>query len=104
MASVEKPLWIKAVEEEFNNMEEHGVFQPIDRSLVPPGAKILSTTWVLKKKASGTEEASRICRLQDRTKLMRKMDDIYTASDEASLTNSIFPKTHHYFLHDREKY
>jgi hypothetical protein len=57
MASVERPLWVKAVEEEFHNMEEHGVFQPIDRSLVPPGAKILSTTWVLKKKASGRYKA-----------------------------------------------
>jgi hypothetical protein len=57
MASVEKPMWVKAVEEEFNNMEDHGVFQPIDRTLVPPGAKILSTTWVLKKKASGRYKA-----------------------------------------------
>jgi hypothetical protein len=33
---IRTPLWVQAVEEEFNNMEEDGVFQPIDMSLVPP--------------------------------------------------------------------
>jgi hypothetical protein len=54
MASVERPL----CEEEFNNMEEHRVFKPIDRSLGSP-------TWVLKTKATGKNSTSSVL-VQDR--------------------------------------
>jgi hypothetical protein len=53
MASPDKNEWLKAVDEEYENMEENGVFQVTQTCDVPQGAKILSTTWVLKKKANG---------------------------------------------------
>jgi hypothetical protein len=57
MVSKEKPLWVKAVEEEFSNMTDHGVFQAVEKSKLPVNAKVLSTTWVMRKKASGRYKA-----------------------------------------------
>jgi hypothetical protein len=53
MSSKERPSWIKAIEEEFDNMTDHGVFEPVEKSMIPAGAKILSTTWVMKKRPVG---------------------------------------------------
>jgi hypothetical protein len=53
MSSKEGALWIKPVEEEFSSMTDHGVFEVVEKSKVPINAKVLSTTWVMKKKASG---------------------------------------------------
>ena len=36
---------------------KHGVFEEVPRSKVPPGAKILSTTWAMKQKANGVKRA-----------------------------------------------
>jgi hypothetical protein len=38
-------------------MEKHKVFQVTPRDEVPKGAKILTSTWVMKKKADGTFRA-----------------------------------------------
>jgi hypothetical protein len=48
MASTEKDEWLKAVHEEYENMQAHGVFEVTQTCHVPKGAKVLSTTWVLK--------------------------------------------------------
>jgi hypothetical protein len=53
MASPEQSLWARAVEEEFENMKEHEVFDPVKKVDIPAGSKVLSTTWVMKKKANG---------------------------------------------------
>jgi len=38
-------------------MEDHGVFKAVPRDEVPEGAKILTSTWAMKKKASGKYRA-----------------------------------------------
>jgi hypothetical protein len=38
-------------------MTDHGVFEPEEKSKIPAGAKVLSTTWVMKKTASGRFKA-----------------------------------------------
>jgi hypothetical protein len=53
MASPDKNEWLKAVHEEYENMKENGVFEVTQTCDIPKGAKVLSTTWVLKKKANG---------------------------------------------------
>jgi hypothetical protein len=49
MSSKDRPLWIKAVEEEFSNMTDHGVFEVAEKSKAPVNAKVLSTTWVMNR-------------------------------------------------------
>ena len=49
--------WSKAVDEEYNRMQEHGVFEAVPKSEVPKGSKILSSTWAMKLKANGTKRA-----------------------------------------------
>jgi hypothetical protein len=57
MSSKDRSSWIQAVEEEFLNMADHKVFEPVEKSKFAPGAKILSTTLVMKKKANGRYKA-----------------------------------------------
>ena len=53
MSGPDKEEWKKAVEEEHERMLTHKVWTPVKRSQVPKGAKIISTTWAMKKKANG---------------------------------------------------
>jgi hypothetical protein len=53
----DKESWIKAIEEEHERMMKHKVWIPVKKSDVPKGAKILSSTWAMKKKADGTFRA-----------------------------------------------
>jgi 5'-3' exoribonuclease 2 len=53
MATKDKPEWLKAVKEEFDRMQDHQVFQLVKRAEVPPGAKVLTSTWAMKKKSNG---------------------------------------------------
>jgi hypothetical protein len=53
----DKAGWEKAVHEEYLRMIEHGVFKPIKKKDVPHGTKVLSSTWAMKQKASGTKRA-----------------------------------------------
>jgi hypothetical protein len=57
MSSKDRSQWIEAVEQEYVNILHHGVFEPIELCKVPAGAKILSTTWVMKKKTGGRYKA-----------------------------------------------
>ena len=57
MAGPDKEQWAKAVEEEHDRMVQHQVFKPVPPEEIPKGAKILSTTWAMKKKASGKYRA-----------------------------------------------
>jgi hypothetical protein len=49
--------WKQAVEEEHERMVEHGVFKVVPKNEMPEGAKVLSSTWAMKKKANGTHRA-----------------------------------------------
>jgi hypothetical protein len=57
MKTKDKKDWVKAVEEEHERMMKFKVFKPVKRSELPDGAKVLSTTWAMKKKSNGTFRA-----------------------------------------------
>jgi hypothetical protein len=57
MASPDRPLWLKAVELEYRNKKDNGVFKPTQACDFPTRAEILSTTWVMKTKANGLYQA-----------------------------------------------
>jgi hypothetical protein len=46
-----------AVEEEYERIMKHNVFQEVPRDEVPEGAKILTSTWAMNKKSNGTFRA-----------------------------------------------
>ena len=49
--------WIKAVEEDHDRMQKYNVWEPDPESQVPENAKILTSTWAMKKKSNGTYRA-----------------------------------------------
>jgi hypothetical protein len=57
MASKDAEKWKIAVSEEHQRMEDHGVFQPVPKEEIPDGAKVLTSTWAMKKKSNGTFRA-----------------------------------------------
>ena len=57
MAGPDRAEWEKEVEKEDKRMKDNKVWKPVPKSLVPKGAKILSTTWAMKLKASGARRA-----------------------------------------------
>ena len=57
MSKPDKDKWKKGVEEELQRMLKSKVFKAVPKSKVPPGAKILTSTWAMKKKANGTYRA-----------------------------------------------
>jgi len=50
MRSPDKEEWDKAVDGK--NMQKYGVWTPVALQDLPPGTKILTTTWAMKKKAN----------------------------------------------------
>lgn len=54
MKTEDKEKWQKAVDEEHRNFEKYKVWEPIPRSEVPVGAKVLTFNWAMKKKPNGT--------------------------------------------------
>jgi hypothetical protein len=62
MAGKDKQQWETAVKEEFDRMEGHKVFELVRPEDVPAGAKILTSTWAMKKKSNGTYRARINCR------------------------------------------
>jgi hypothetical protein len=54
MDSLDKTKWEQGVEAEHEKMITYQVFEPVDVNEVPQDAKILTSTWVIKKKADGT--------------------------------------------------
>jgi Reverse transcriptase (RNA-dependent DNA polymerase) len=57
MQSQDADQWNKAIEEEYNRMEENNVWTPVAKSEVPHDAKVLTSTWAMKKKSNGTFRA-----------------------------------------------
>jgi hypothetical protein len=53
MKTPDKPDWIKGVNEEHERFKKHKCFKAVPRAEVPKGSKILTSTWAMKKKASG---------------------------------------------------
>ena len=45
--------WTVAVNEEHDHMVNNNVWKPIDRAKIPSNSKVLTSTWAMKKKASG---------------------------------------------------
>ena len=45
--------WLKAVEEEFERFEKNRCFEPIERTELDPACTVMTSTWAMKKKASG---------------------------------------------------
>jgi len=54
MKTADKAKWDQAVNEEHKWMIKMGVWEAVPRSKVPKDAKVISTTWVMKKKSNGT--------------------------------------------------
>ncbi len=57
MATKDAPKWKKSVEEEAECMEKNNVWVPVSKEDVPKDAKILTSTWAMKKKSNGTYRA-----------------------------------------------
>ena len=57
MNSESKTEWMKAIEDEHNRMLKHDVWTAVNKKDVPSRAKIIGTTWVMKKKSNGTFRA-----------------------------------------------
>ncbi len=53
MKTSDKPHWVKGVNEEHERFKKHKVFKAVPRAEVPLASKILTSTWAMKKKASG---------------------------------------------------
>jgi hypothetical protein len=47
----------KVVEEEHQNLQDFRAFEVVEREKIPQGPKVLPTTWVMRKKASGRYKA-----------------------------------------------
>jgi len=62
MATDEADEWQKSVEEEHNRMVKNCVFETRPIEEVPAGAKILTSTWSMKKKPNGTKRARLVAR------------------------------------------
>lgn len=62
MRSPDKKKWDQAVDGEHENMRKYGVWTPVALQDLPPGTKILTTTWAMKKKANGTHRARVVAR------------------------------------------
>ena len=57
MASPEAKGWKEAVVEEHDRMVQHKVWKPVKRKDVPVGAKVITSTWAMKKKSNGVKRA-----------------------------------------------
>eukprot|EP00957_Ditylum_brightwellii_P057807 4383388-Ditylum_brightwellii.AAC.1 len=54
MAGPDKDKWKEAVKEEHGHMEKHKLFKPVPRTKLPKNAKVVTSTWAMKKKENGT--------------------------------------------------
>ena len=46
--------WKEEVDNKFNRMVKHKVFEAVLKKDLPAGTKIIDSTWAMKKKSSGT--------------------------------------------------
>ena len=53
----DKEQWKQAVKEEYECFLKYGVFERVKHDDVPENAKVLTTTWAMKKKSNGTYSA-----------------------------------------------
>jgi hypothetical protein len=49
--------WEEAIDEEHQRMMQHNVFVAVPKSSVPPGNRVIDTTWAMKLKANGVRRA-----------------------------------------------
>ena len=45
--------WLKTVEEEFGKFEKNRYFESVERKDIDPTCTVMTSTWTMKKKASG---------------------------------------------------
>ena len=57
MATKDRDQWIKAVDKEHDRFTNMKIGEAIERKNVPEAAKVLTSTWTMKKKANGTFRA-----------------------------------------------
>jgi hypothetical protein len=57
MAADDKEKWKEAIHEEYERMQQHGVFEPVLISTLPPNFHRIDSTWAMKHKASGKYRA-----------------------------------------------
>ena len=57
MQSEDKEKWQEAIKDEHNRMMKMQVWQKVKKADLPADAKILTSTWAMKKKANGTYQA-----------------------------------------------
>lgn len=57
MAGPKAKEWQQAIEQEHQRMVSHKVWKPVKKKQVPKWAKILTSTWAMKQKASGVLRA-----------------------------------------------
>ena len=57
MQQPDREQWVKAVREEHDRFIQYNVFKPVKKNEVPNDAKVLTTTWAMKKKSNGTYRA-----------------------------------------------
>lgn len=57
METEDKEHWTLAVKEEHARMVKHKVWEAVERNSVPKGAKIITSTWAMKKKSNGVFRA-----------------------------------------------
>ena len=57
MKTKDKEKWTQAVQEELQRFKKHDVFDVVKLEDVPPGVKMLTTTWAMKLKSNGTYRA-----------------------------------------------
>ena len=57
MSTKDTAEWEAAVDQESDKMDKHTVFEPTKREDVPANARIITSTWAMKKKANGTFRA-----------------------------------------------
>jgi len=57
MQTKDKVKWEQAVEKEHERMVDNDVWEPVKKSEIPSGTKVLTSTWAMKKKASGVFRA-----------------------------------------------
>jgi hypothetical protein len=49
MRTLGKPKWVKGVNKEHERFKKHKCFKAVPRAEVPPGSKILTSTWAMKE-------------------------------------------------------
>jgi hypothetical protein len=49
----EVKAWEKEIENEHDRMEKNNAWEPVKKSLLPKGTKVINITWACKKKSTG---------------------------------------------------